>query len=381
MKVKIFILIFSLTIAKSYSLKCLACDIEDPATKCDYSIKCNNDEEHCETIISKVNGFYTITASCATKEKCGYDPIHSEGLNRCNHTLDDTECYTCCEEKNCNTLSLALKSLPKNAFANKTYTARVVKKIKEIEEIAATKKGGLLKKIQPAVEEDDILTTKKVTAALKTTKKPIDVDLEYDYPADLTTVEKPLKRLNSDDDDDSLVSTLTDSDLDDIEKIKEEPDVIEVKAKKTTKFVTGAVPKVALTTKNTNAILPANNTGVTKLFGVDNKFADKNIANANVTPLISLNVTTSVTNRPATETDKGLFKKINFNNDDDLSLGEMNPPPLDFNVENNNTIDATGEAGILPETHEFKDVQNSAGFTSVCAKLFIVACVTLIIFY
>lgn len=41
--------------------------------------------EGCETLVSKVNGNYTIVLSCATNHLCGMNSDEA-GLDQCDHT-------------------------------------------------------------------------------------------------------------------------------------------------------------------------------------------------------------------------------------------------------------------------------------------------------
>jgi hypothetical protein len=63
----------------------MGCDITDTSKKCDFFYKCKRGIEMCETLVSKVNGNYTITMMCATKDKCGHDSVYEEGLEECKH--------------------------------------------------------------------------------------------------------------------------------------------------------------------------------------------------------------------------------------------------------------------------------------------------------
>lgn len=69
----------------SFALECMGCDISDPNEKCDFFYKCKKGVETCETVISKVNGNYSIAMSCASKENCGHDTVFNEGLEECQH--------------------------------------------------------------------------------------------------------------------------------------------------------------------------------------------------------------------------------------------------------------------------------------------------------
>lgn len=81
----IFLSLFALSIKSSFGLECMGCEITDTSSKCESWSKCKKGIEMCETTVSKVGGNYTITMSCATKDKCGLDSVFQEGLEECMH--------------------------------------------------------------------------------------------------------------------------------------------------------------------------------------------------------------------------------------------------------------------------------------------------------
>lgn len=85
MKHLIFLMVITLNAKLIASLECMGCEITDPSEKCDFFYKCKNGVEMCETLISKVNGNYSIIMACATKEYCGDDHVYNEGLEECKH--------------------------------------------------------------------------------------------------------------------------------------------------------------------------------------------------------------------------------------------------------------------------------------------------------
>lgn len=87
MKIFLFITLLIITLKRTYGLECMGCDISDSAHKCGFFYNCKDGIEMCETLVSKVNGNYTITMSCATKERCGTDSVYEEGFQECKHKL------------------------------------------------------------------------------------------------------------------------------------------------------------------------------------------------------------------------------------------------------------------------------------------------------
>jgi hypothetical protein len=71
---------------ESLALECMGCEINDPSEVCDFTYKCPKTSKYCETLISKVNGNYSIVLSCSSKEKCSAEPITENGLENCRHS-------------------------------------------------------------------------------------------------------------------------------------------------------------------------------------------------------------------------------------------------------------------------------------------------------
>jgi hypothetical protein len=72
----------------SLALTCNGCEVMNETESCNFSYKCPKGTDYCETLVSKVEGVYSVILSCATMEKCGlYDPLKDEiGLQKCDHS-------------------------------------------------------------------------------------------------------------------------------------------------------------------------------------------------------------------------------------------------------------------------------------------------------
>lgn len=79
--------LLSILIDPLSALVCMACDVKNAnSTNCELNYTCPVGVTSCETIVSKVEGVYAITASCATEDKCG-NKTAVYGLEKCNHLL------------------------------------------------------------------------------------------------------------------------------------------------------------------------------------------------------------------------------------------------------------------------------------------------------
>lgn len=60
------------SLLESSALTCNSCSLFDNRTVCSAKLDCPlTDTQLCETSISKIEGDYTVTFSCATTQKCG----------------------------------------------------------------------------------------------------------------------------------------------------------------------------------------------------------------------------------------------------------------------------------------------------------------------
>lgn len=80
----IVVLLTSVFIQKSSALNCMGCEITNSSEACNFSYTCPKGIEYCETLISKVEGNYSIILSCATMEKCG-ENSQDQGFDQCDH--------------------------------------------------------------------------------------------------------------------------------------------------------------------------------------------------------------------------------------------------------------------------------------------------------
>lgn len=85
MKLLLILPILALNLKLSSALECMGCEISDASESCNFFYKCKTGVETCETIVSKINGSYSIIMACASKEKCGHDTVFSEGFEECQH--------------------------------------------------------------------------------------------------------------------------------------------------------------------------------------------------------------------------------------------------------------------------------------------------------
>lgn len=70
---------------QNYSaLICMGCEVTNSSDTCEFSYECPKLFEYCETLVSKVEGEYSVILSCATKDKCGNEP-NGKGLSQCQH--------------------------------------------------------------------------------------------------------------------------------------------------------------------------------------------------------------------------------------------------------------------------------------------------------
>jgi len=79
------ILIILIFAKQSYALDCLACEATDTEDTCELSYKCPKGTKYCETLVSKVEGSYSVVMSCATEEKCKAEAILEGGLDECRN--------------------------------------------------------------------------------------------------------------------------------------------------------------------------------------------------------------------------------------------------------------------------------------------------------
>lgn len=83
---KIFsILIILIFFKQSYALECKACEATDADATCELSYECDKGAKYCETLVSKVEGSYSVVMSCSTEEKCDAKAILKDGLDECDH--------------------------------------------------------------------------------------------------------------------------------------------------------------------------------------------------------------------------------------------------------------------------------------------------------
>lgn len=80
------LIVLLISFEMAFALICMGCDIKNASTPCDFNYSCPVEINTCETIVSKVEGTYSITTSCATKEKC-QDKTAVYGFDICNHKL------------------------------------------------------------------------------------------------------------------------------------------------------------------------------------------------------------------------------------------------------------------------------------------------------
>jgi hypothetical protein len=88
-KMKLLIILsafFAVLVKSSSALECMGCQISDLSVKCEYTYECKKGVETCQTVVSKVNGNYSIIMSCATKDSCGHDTVFNEGFEGCQHS-------------------------------------------------------------------------------------------------------------------------------------------------------------------------------------------------------------------------------------------------------------------------------------------------------
>lgn len=148
MKFLILIVVIFLT-KESEAITCMGCEIENATRSCNFSYECV-DTEFCETLVSKVEGIYSIILSCGTMEKCGSDEMsYDEGLNNCNHLSANSECFSCCMGNKCNSLSEALEALPQDIFETESLEETLSK-----DEKLLNKLKKFIKKDEETIEEN-----------------------------------------------------------------------------------------------------------------------------------------------------------------------------------------------------------------------------------
>ena len=85
MKLLATVLIFVFFLKNSTALMCNGCEISNDTEACNFSYKCPKEAYSCETLVSKVEGKYSIILSCATMEKCQMNGS-DQGLQKCDHS-------------------------------------------------------------------------------------------------------------------------------------------------------------------------------------------------------------------------------------------------------------------------------------------------------
>lgn len=68
----------------SSALTCMGCELSNSSDTCDFSYTCPDGVEFCETLVSKVEGSYSLILSCATMKKCG-NYSDDQGLDKCDY--------------------------------------------------------------------------------------------------------------------------------------------------------------------------------------------------------------------------------------------------------------------------------------------------------
>lgn len=109
MKFSLVTVILAILLRKSQALNCYGCEVMNETDTCKYSYTC--DSQYCETLVSKIEGETSITMACGSMDHC-MDRTEASGLEKCNLTDNDTECFTCCEGDKCNELENVYKTLP-----------------------------------------------------------------------------------------------------------------------------------------------------------------------------------------------------------------------------------------------------------------------------
>lgn len=81
-------IIISFVIQLSSAIICNQCELSRGNRNCELQTVCNQ-LQLCETLVSKVEGEYTVTFSCATQSKCGIRLRTLDDINyaMCNHSL------------------------------------------------------------------------------------------------------------------------------------------------------------------------------------------------------------------------------------------------------------------------------------------------------
>lgn len=85
MRIIIFLSAIIIFTKGTYSFRCQTCEISEHGETCDLSVACPKGVKSCETLISKVNGNYSIVLSCATEDNCESEFLQ-DGLSDCEHS-------------------------------------------------------------------------------------------------------------------------------------------------------------------------------------------------------------------------------------------------------------------------------------------------------
>ena len=68
------------------ALTCRGCELTNNQT-CDFTYKCDDHVEYCETLISKVDGSYSLIFGCGIDKCKGYGKNTTDaGLDKCDFT-------------------------------------------------------------------------------------------------------------------------------------------------------------------------------------------------------------------------------------------------------------------------------------------------------
>ncbi|CRK91103.1 CLUMA_CG004791, isoform A [Clunio marinus] len=116
-QIKFIFPLLSVFVQSSHAISCMACEVKNSTEECSLSYACPDGVEFCETLVSKIEGVYSIIFSCPSMDHCEtVEGQENDGYYKCDHAEDNTECWKCCSKENCNTLPRALKRLPANIF-------------------------------------------------------------------------------------------------------------------------------------------------------------------------------------------------------------------------------------------------------------------------
>ncbi|CAO1380082.1 unnamed protein product [Diamesa tonsa] len=100
------------------ALTCRGCELTSNQT-CNFAYECDDHVDYCETLISKVDGSYSLIFGCGIDKCKGYGKNSTDaGLDKCDFNDPNTECWSCCGSDKCNILKNAFAVLPKDAFSS-----------------------------------------------------------------------------------------------------------------------------------------------------------------------------------------------------------------------------------------------------------------------